>query len=212
VLKFMYSDGALGCALSPERLVIWQHLESEKIDRMKDVSIGKELTRSVMPFVNKSFAKFVRSLPSDKSIDLDENGFRLFDYAQVTEEVLVGRVPRNVEDIKFLHGRESVHAVVSLSEDWELHELGWPAGMVASAGMSWIHLPTPVVTALTFNARTSKLIGVKKQDYSSPNMCDLITAVQVLQLLFEPNASMAANANATDACERPFSVHPRAHD
>lgn len=145
----MESDAAIripnSSNLPPEYLSIWKELESEKLNRMKESNVGVELSRAVMPFVNHTFAKIVRSLPSDRNMDHDSDGKRLFDYGKVTEEVLVGRAPRDLEDLIYLREAEGVHAVVSLSEDWELRELGWPDGMVASAGMAWIQLPTPVL-------------------------------------------------------------------
>ena len=130
--------------LSTEDEILWKILEEEKKERIKEGKNGFEITRKFMPFVNHSFARIVRSLPSDKSIDHGDDGMRLFDFGRVTEKVLVGRVPRNMADFEFLRENESVGAVVSLSEDWELQELGWQEGAVAKAGMCWIQLPTPV--------------------------------------------------------------------
>jgi len=104
----------------------------------------------------------VRSLPSDQSLDHDEGGNRLFDYSRVTEELIVGRIPRFKEDLVELRDQHSVSAVISMSEDWELQERGWEQDMVASTGLKWLQLATP--------------------DYSAPRMRDLIKAVQVSQI------------------------------
>jgi hypothetical protein len=127
--------------------LIWEHLESARLEKIRDNGhIEAEIPRVVKRGFDKVIARVVRSLPSDKSIDHNETGQRLFDFGRITDEVLVGRVPRNTSDLKLLRDEEKVHAVVSMSEDWELRDLGWPPGMVCNAGMTWIHLPTPVST------------------------------------------------------------------
>eukprot|EP00281_Chroomonas_sp_CCMP1168_P018299 CAMPEP_0206214572 /NCGR_PEP_ID=MMETSP0047_2-20121206/1740_1 /ASSEMBLY_ACC=CAM_ASM_000192 /TAXON_ID=195065 /ORGANISM="Chroomonas mesostigmatica_cf, Strain CCMP1168" /LENGTH=233 /DNA_ID=CAMNT_0053636823 /DNA_START=45 /DNA_END=743 /DNA_ORIENTATION=- len=109
---------------------------------------------------NKIWARTLRSMPFDRSVDLGQDGARLFDYTPICDGLIIGRIPRGGHDLKRLRETEGVTAVISLNEEWELRDCSWTQRMVPSAGLQWLHLPTP--------------------DFSAPNMGDLITAVEFI--------------------------------
>eukprot|EP00282_Hemiselmis_andersenii_P015085 CAMPEP_0114150254 /NCGR_PEP_ID=MMETSP0043_2-20121206/22606_1 /TAXON_ID=464988 /ORGANISM="Hemiselmis andersenii, Strain CCMP644" /LENGTH=176 /DNA_ID=CAMNT_0001244975 /DNA_START=128 /DNA_END=655 /DNA_ORIENTATION=+ len=152
VSRHQSSSGSSMVALPESDLAAWEREMRASSSQWRD-----NAERRAKRGFNKVWARVVRSLPFDQSIDLGDDGKRLFDYARVCGGVLVGRVPRGPADLRRLRDEEGVNAVLSLNESWELREQGWGDGMIVDAGMSWEHLPTP--------------------DFSAPRMEDIVKAV-----------------------------------
>ena len=124
-------------------------------------SLHEEVKKHAKRGFNKIWARAVRSLPSDRESDLEEDGQRRFDFSRINDSppVLLGRIPRGEHDMLALQ-RAGVAAVVSLSEDWEIDEQEWTSNMVQRANMQWLRVPTP--------------------DFSAPTLLDLLVAVVFL--------------------------------
>ena len=133
----------------------------EELRNAQNGGVRESVERQAKRGFNKVWARAIRALPSDKEVDLEEDGKRRFDFDQVSEHppVLLGRIPRGMDDVQQLkeHG---VVAVVSMSEDWEIGEQSWPKNMLQTCAMEWLRVPTP--------------------DYSAPTLIDLLIAVSYL--------------------------------
>ena len=148
-------------------------------------SLHEEVKKHAKRGFNKIWARAVRSLPSDRESDLEEDGQRRFDFSRISDSppVLLGRIPRGEHDMLALQ-RAGVAAVVSLSEDWEIDEQEWTSNMVQRANMQWLRVPTP--------------------DFSAPTLLDLLVAVVFL-------LKFALGATAAE-CESPgLGVDPGGH-
>eukprot|EP01147_Barroeca_monosierra_P003066 gene3066-5843_t len=83
---------------------------------------------------------------------------RPFNYNRISNHIIVGRMPRSLEDLQQLVKDEHIRAIVDLSESWE--QFVSPSS-IANMGLKRINLPTP--------------------DYHAPTVDDLITAVHFIE-------------------------------
>ncbi len=63
-----------------------------------------------------------------------------FNFDLVDEGILLGRLPRSVEDIRHLRDEQNVRAIVDLTESWETRVSD---GVIAELGIEVFKLPTP---------------------------------------------------------------------
>eukprot|EP00055_Hartaetosiga_balthica_P003992 m.9722 g.9722 ORF g.9722 m.9722 type:complete len:234 (+) comp3530_c0_seq1:86-787(+) len=105
-------------------------------------------------FAQQIFARMIR-FPQDLRFGLST---RPFNYNRISDDIVVGRIPRSKEDFEMLIQKEQIEAIVDLTESWE--QMVDPA-TISRLGLERINFPTP--------------------DFASPSDDDLRTAVEFIK-------------------------------
>eukprot|EP00039_Didymoeca_costata_P007686 m.102726 g.102726 ORF g.102726 m.102726 type:complete len:233 (-) comp13783_c0_seq6:185-883(-) len=99
-------------------------------------------------------------------------GSRPFNYDVIEKGVVLGRLPRSLEDVKELKDKASVSAIVTFNEPWETYLK--PEDIKAS-GIRSLVLPTP--------------------DYNAPNLNDLKRAVEFMVQEIDSGGTVYVHCN-----------------